>query len=331
MVHKFISYLLKNQIILALSLFVCGWFILEIRSIIVSLFLSYIIMAALLPFVDYLRARKFPKLLAVFIPYIIIMIAIFFLIILLVPFFLEQIRSLFTNFPHYLNKSAAVLGFQLDPRQMQDYFTRQSNILGQNALTFTSKIFGSVFATITVLVVSFYLLMYNDDFKVWFATMFHANDRQKVRETMQRVDDKLGNWLRGQIVLSICIGVMSWIGLMLIGMPFALPLALIAGFLEIVPTLGPILSAIPAVIVALTISPTLAVGVLVLYILIQLTENHIIVPKIMQHAVGLNPVVIILGIMIGANLMGLVGALLSIPFISFVILLFRSINQESPK
>ena len=148
---------------------------------------------------------------------------------------------------------------------------------------------------------------------------------------MQRVDDKLGNWLRGQIVLSICIGVMSWIGLMLIGMPFALPLALIAGFLEIVPTLGPILSAIPAVIVALTISPTLAVGVLVLYILIQLTENHIIVPKIMQHAVGLNPVVIILGIMIGANLMGLVGALLSIPFISFVILLFRSINQESPK
>lgn len=328
MVHKFVSYLLKNQFILALFLFICGWFILEIRSIIVSLFLAYIIMAALLPFVGFFRARRFPKLLAVFIPYIIIMIAIFLLIILLVPFFVDQIRSLFTGFPHYLNKSAGLLGFQLNLHQVQTYFTGQSNLLGENAITYTGKLFSSLFSIITVLVVSFYLLMYNDAFKLWVASMFHANDRSKVRDTMERVDEKLGNWLRGQVVLSFFIGIMSWVGLMLIGMPFALPLALIAGFLEIVPTLGPILSAIPAVIVALTISPTLAIGVVVLYILIQLTENHVIVPKVMQRAVGLNPVVVILAIMIGANLMGLVGALLSIPFVSFVILLFRSINQE---
>ncbi len=329
MMHKFFLYLHRNQIMLALFLIVCGWFIFELRGIIVSIFLSYIIMAALLPFVEYLQAKKFNKILSVFIPYIFILIAIFLLVIPLVPFFAEQIHSLFTGFPQYLNKSANVIGFQLDPRQLQAYFASFANSLSQNALSFTGKIFGSVFTTVTVIVVSFYLLMYSEDFKQWFASMFQESDRTRVRLTMQRVNDKLGAWLRGQVLLSFFIGLMSWIGLMLIGMPFALPLALIAGLLEVVPTLGPILSAIPAVIVALTISPTLALGVVVLYILIQLTENHVIVPKLMQKAVGLNPVVVILGIMIGANLMGIPGALLSIPFISFMMVLFESIEKPT--
>ena len=102
-------------------------------------------------------------------------------------------------------------------------------------------------------------------------------------------------------------------------------MALLAGLLEVVPTLGPTLSAIPATIVALTISPTMAIVIILTYILIQMLENQLIVPKIMERAVGLNPVIVILGVSIGANLMGIVGALLSIPFISFVIVLYQSL------
>jgi predicted PurR-regulated permease PerM len=116
-----------------------------------------------------------------------------------------------------------------------------------------------------------------------------------------------------------------------LGLPYALPLALLAGILEVVPTLGPILSAIPAAAIAFTISPTLGFTIIIFYILLQALENQVLVPKIMEKAVGLNPVVVILGVMIGGNLMGISGALLAIPFISFLIVLFNSLNSPEVK
>jgi predicted PurR-regulated permease PerM len=112
---------------------------------------------------------------------------------------------------------------------------------------------------------------------------------------------------------------------------YALPLALLAGFLEIIPTIGPILSAVPAVIVALTVSPTMALVVIGIYLVIQLAENNLVVPKIMQHAVGLNPVVIIIAILVGAELLGITGALLSLPFVSFVTVIFNSLESADTK
>lgn len=141
------------------------------------------------------------------------------------------------------------------------------------------------------------------------------------------VNEKLGSWLQGQAILSLFIGLITWIALTLLGIPFALPLALLAGMLEVVPTLGPTLAAIPAVIVALTISPTMAVVVAATYILIQMLENQLLVPKIMERAVGLNPVIVIVGVSIGANLLGVVGALLAIPFISFCIVIYKAIAE----
>ena len=104
-----------------------------------------------------------------------------------------------------------------------------------------------------------------------------------------------------------------------------MPLAVIAGLLEIVPTIGPIIAAIPAIIVALNISFPMALIVGVAYFLIQLLENNILVPRIMQRAVGLNPIVIIIGIIIGGKLLGVPGALLAIPFISLLVVIYRNI------
>ena len=132
----------------------------------------------------------------------------------------------------------------------------------------------------------------------------------------------MGNWMRGQLALSFFIGVISWIFLTLIGVPYALPLAFFAGFLEILPTIGPIIASVPAIIVALTISPTLAIAVAIGYIVIQAIENNLLVPKIMQAAVGLNPVVIIIAILVGGNLLGVWGALLSIPFLTILTIIF---------
>lgn len=285
-------------------------------------------MAAVLPAVEFLQRKKFPKVLAVLIPYISIVIAIFLLIIPLVPFVIEQIQSLIVRFPQLLDHTIKNFNLSVDQKQITDYLTSQGSALGRNAVNVTTQVFGGIFSIITIFVVSFYLLMYSDAFKKFMANLFHDGSREYIRQTLDEVNEKLGAWLRGEVTLMVFIGLFSWISLTMLGLPYALPLSLLAGLLEAVPTLGPILSAIPAVIVALTVSPTMALTVIVLYMLIQALENQVLVPKIMQKAVGLNPVIVILSVMIGANLMGVAGALLSIPFVSFIIVLINSFHSR---
>src|SRR3989344_2654518 len=329
MEHKFMQYLLKNQVIFALLLVVTGWLILELRSILISLFISYILMAALTPYVDKLQKRGLPKIAAILIPFIGILILLFLLIFPLVPFFVAQVKSLITGLPEYIKQSADTMGITIDAKQIQEFVTREINGIGRNAFAVTTKVFGGLLSTLTVFVVSFYLLMDHGRFKKWITSFFHIDSQDRLLKILNQVDEKLGAWFRGQIVLSLFIGVITFIALSIIGLPNALPLALIAGILEVIPTLGPILAAVPAVIIALTISPGMAIVVVGLYIVIQMLENNILVPKIMQRAVGLNPVIVIIGVVIGANLLGVAGALLSIPFIALLAVLYRGFSSSS--
>jgi len=285
-------------------------------------------MAAVLPLVMFFRKRGVPKILAVLIPYFAIVILFIILSIMLIPFVLEQLKSLIIGFPKYLNQSAGIFGFSIDLKSSQNYLNGQLNTLSSNAIQVTTTVFGGILTVITVFIVSLYLLLYNDSFKKHFSLLFHARNQTKVLTTLSIINEKLGAWLQGQIMLSLSIGALTWIALMLLGIPFALPLALLAAILEVVPTLGPTLSAIPAVIVALTISPTMTIVIITTYILIQMLENQLLVPKIMERAVGLNPVIVILGVTIGANLMGIIGALLAIPFISFIIVVYKSLEAQ---
>ncbi|MBI2034678.1 MAG: AI-2E family transporter [Candidatus Levybacteria bacterium] len=262
-------------------------------------------------------------------PYVGILLLLILLIFPLIPFFVAQIKSLLTGFPEYVRQSGTTIGITIDEKNVQDFVTREFNSIGRNAFAVTTKVFGGLFSILTVLVVSFYLLMDHGRFKVWIASFFDINSHDKVISVLRQVDDKLGAWLRGQIMLSTSIGVMTFIALSIIGFPNAVPLSLIAGILETIPTLGPILSAVPAIIIALTISPSMAFLIIGLYIIIQALENNILVPKIMQRAVGLNPVVVIIGVIIGANLLGVAGALLSIPFISLLTVLYRGFSSSS--
>lgn len=328
MVQKFYHYLLRNQVIFALVILAIVWAVIQLRGILVAIFIAYILMAALIPLVNLLTKHRFPKILAVLIPYVSIILLIFLLVVPLIQMFVPEVQSFLTRLPLYLDQSANLFGFRIDGQAVQDYISREVASLGRNAFTVTSRVFSGVFTTISVMFISFYFLMYHEDFKRWLAGFFHKDSREQVIDTLKQVDDKLGAWVRGQLTLSFSIGFMTWAALSLLGVPYALPLAVIAGALEILPTLGPTIAAIPAVIVALTISPGLALTVGIVYIVIQQLENTLLVPKIMQRAVGFNPVVVIISIMIGSSLMGVVGALLSIPFLSFILILFNSVNEQ---
>lgn len=286
-------------------------------------------MAALSPFSDFLIRKRIPKILAVLIPYTITIAVLVLLIFPLVPFFISQIQLLFSNFPKYIDQVAKTFNLHVDAASIKNVFESDINALSKNALSVTGKIFSGFFSTLTVLVISFYLMLQREMLKKQFIALFPKRHQESALKTIAQIENKIGWWLQGQLVLSFTIGFFTWGGLAILGLPFALPLGLLAGILEIVPTIGPIVSAIPAIIVALTISPGLAVSVVIFYILLQALENHILVPKIMQKAVGLNPIIIIVGVLIGSKFLGIIGALLAVPFIAMTFIIVKSFKPSN--
>lgn len=176
-----------------------------------------------------------------------------------------------------------------------------------------SGLFGGLVGMIVVLVIAFYMVAQEEEALKWFKHVLPDEYEALTTRLLQQVQAKFGAWLLGQIALGVIVGVLYYIGLRILGVEGALVLAVVGGFTEFIPYLGPILGAIPAVLVAATQSPTLAFLTMILYLLIQQAENHILTPKIMQKAVGLNPVLSIVSLLIGGQLFGIPGMLLAIP------------------
>lgn len=328
MKNSFLHYLRENHILASVCIITLAWFLIEIRGILIELFIAYIIMAALTPFIRVLERYKLPRGLATAITYIFAIAILITIIFPLVPFFTAQIQSLIKSFPFYIKNTANIIGIQLENVQLQSYASNGLGRIGESAFAITKNIFGGIFATVTVFVISVYLALDREHFIGWISNLFSKENKNGVLLVLKEIEEKLGAWVRGQIVLSFAIGILTWIVLTLLHIPFALPLAMIAGVLEIVPTLGPIISAIPAMIVALSISPTLMVVVAVAYFCIQFLENNLLVPKIMQAAVGINPIIIIISVGIGANMLGIAGALLAVPFLSALVILTRAFQNS---
>lgn len=320
--QKALGYLVKNQFIAAILFLIAGYFLIQIRGILALVFASYIIMSALYPTVRALRKRKVPNFLAVIISYSILLGIVSLIVVPIIPFFASQIDSLIENFPSFTRKAALVFNIQISAGQISSLLTSVFSSIGRSAFAFTGQVLGGFFSVLAVVVISFYLMLDYDRFKQSLMHLFPKKMHNAVYETLILTENKLGSWLRGQLLLSGAVGLLTGLVLYFLGVDFALPLALLAAILEIVPTIGPILAAVPAIIVALTISPLMALIVAGAYLAIQMLENNLLVPKIMQSAVGLNPIIVILAIIIGANLMGVVGALLAVPFVSFLIIIF---------
>ena len=327
MYNPLFNYVLQNQFIAAILLLGLGIFLWEVKDILIAVFIAYVLMASLYPAAKYLMARKVPKIIAITVPYLLVLAFVVLLILPLLPFFVSQIQALFENLPLYVKQSSEVLGIDINLTRINSYLNGSFTGLTQNAFAVTGKIFGGVFSIITILIVSFYLLVYHDKLDRFAIAFFPRNLEPAVARVIAQIEEKLGAWLRGQVFLSFAVGGITWLTLTVLGIPFALPLALLAGILEIVPTMGPIIAAIPAVIVAFSISPTLAGITVLAYIGIQLAENNLLVPKIMQKAVGLNPIIVITTILIGAKTMGVLGTLLAVPFLSVVIIIYKAMRN----
>ncbi len=177
---------------------------------------------------------------------------------------------------------------------------------------------GGIFGIISILLLTFYMLVDADRVFSLFVQLFPRRDRNRVSQIGELVAVKISAWLGGQMLLGLIIGTITATGFFLMGVPYFFVLAVIAGIGEMIPMIGPLLSAIPAVLVALTVSPGLALGVAGFCWGLQLIENNILVPKVMGESVGLSAVTVIAALAIGSELLGFVGALLAVPTAAIV-------------
>jgi predicted PurR-regulated permease PerM len=206
---------------------------------------------------------------------------------------------------------------------------QQSPIGGGDAVTMLMStvwgFIGGLFGLITILLLTFYMLVESQAIFDFFVRLFPRERRPKVAEVSALGTNKVSAWLGGQIFLGLVIGVTTAIGLGLMGVPYFYMLALIAGIGEMIPMVGPLISAVPAIAVAFTVSPGLALGVAAFFFVQQQVENAVLVPKLMGETVGLNAVTVISALVIGSELLGFAGALLAVPTAAIIQVLFEEL------
>lgn len=298
------------------------WFLLEIKEIILIIFLSFILMSALRPTVERLERLKIPRVLAIFLVYLVMLFFLGLLGSSILPQLVAQTIRFWERLPEIFNRIIPFIPLNFE------FLTQQLTPVGGNILLVTIGFFSNVFNLLTLMVLTFYLLLERQNLEETFKTLLGEETGQKVVKTVWKIEEKLGAWLRGQLFLMFIIGLASFIGLTALGVDYALPLAITAGLLEIVPIVGTIIAFLPAVVVAFVVSPVLALAVTALYFIIHQTEGNLIVPAVMRRAVGLSPLVTLIALMVGAKLGGIFGALLAIPLVVVLQVIIEELSEQ---
>lgn len=287
------------------------WFLYQIRAIILGLFIAVLLMTALNPIVNKLVRFKIPRALSIFIVYIVIFGTLGVVLAGIIPPLLDQTATLATRLPTYLEQLGIV---GIDERLVKEQLS-QIGTIPADIVRLALALFSNLIVVFTVLVITFYLLLERDQLGKHLAFLFGEANEKRAQGFIDKFEKRLGGWVRGELILMTIVGFLTYVGLRFLGIHFALPLALLAGFLEIVPNIGPIISAVPAVLAGLTISPIMGLAVAALYFLVQQLENSVIVPKVMERSVGVNPLVTIISLAIGFKLAGVLGAILAVPVV----------------
>lgn len=318
-----------------------GWVIFLARDALLIVYVSALFAIGVSPLVGAIERhrpaapRRLPRWAAILIIYVTILSILTAVAIAVIPPLVEQARDLWASLP---TLSHRVQQWLIDRGMLSRELTvgeavQKTPVGGSDAVGAVIGavwgVVGGIFGFITMLILTFYILVDAETIVSAFVRLFPRSRRPRVEHACRRVTNKVSAWLGGQLLLAAIIGSTAAIGLWLLGVPYFYVLALIAAVGEMIPVVGPVLSAIPAVIVALTVRPSLALFVLVFFILQQQLENHILVPKIMSRQVGVSPVIVIVSLLIGGSLLGIVGAVLAVPTAAVLQVLYEELTSET--
>ena len=308
-----------------LAVFGVALLVLRLMDVLIMVFVALVIAATLRPMVAFLQRRRIPKALAVSLIYLGILAVLAGLFVLVIPALVNQGGALVRSLPQVYASLIASLeqnpieAIRTLPQrlptgdQLASQLQAVSSVVLTGALGIGVGVLGFLTQMVSIIVLSIYLTLDQSRLERFWLSLARTARRPELLAIWREIESRLGGYVRGELLLMTSIGVLSSLGYLAIGLPYALALGALAGLLEFVPMVGPTLGAIPAVIVALSISPQAALLVVGYTIVLQMAENHILVPRLMGRSVGVSPIMVILAVFTFSSLLGITGAFLAIP------------------
>jgi predicted PurR-regulated permease PerM len=317
-----------------------AWTLFLVRETLLLIYVAALVAIGLSPIVNWIQRhrwtpRNMPRWSAILVIYLLFIGILVAVATLVLPPLIEQARELWAERLGLIQRGQQWLierGLLSRELSMQEAVT-QAPGTGTDAVgTIVGALWGfvgGIFGLVTILILAFYLMVDSDNIVNVFVRLFPRGKRRRVREACDSVSTKVSAWLGGQLLLAAIIGTSAAAGLWLMGVPYFYVLALVAGIGEMIPMVGPLLSAIPAVVVGFTVSPQMGAGVAIFFFIQQQVENHLLVPKVMERQVGVSAVVVIVALLIGGSLLGIVGAILAVPSAAILQVLIHELVPET--
>ncbi len=297
-----------------------------ISPVLVVLLMAIVISSALDAPLNYLESKKVPRLLGI----LFIFIALFSIFILLlytiIPIVVIEFKDLFSNLDKVQSALVSVFGISTASDFNFSNISITSLIFPASTSVFNiiPTVFENAILGIATVVISFYLALYRDGIENFLRAVLPLAYEDYSISVFHRARKKIGKWLEGQIFLSLVIAIVVAVGLRILGVNYSLVLGLIAGILEIIPFIGPLIAGFIAFLVAVSQSFVLGIYVVILFTIIQQLESHLLVPIVMRKTTGIHPVIVVLAILAGSQIGGFVGAILSIP----IVVIFQELVED---
>lgn len=325
-----------------------AWVLWVLRDLVMIIITSVILASSIEPGIKFLSRFRIHRIPAVLITYICVAGLFLGLIVAFVPLIINEASDITQKLPSMMSSiDKNVLGDKqilsnafwgenkptassINPA-LEDLFGKFSGAsnASQNVLGAAGVIFGGIFSFVLIVVLSFYFAMQERGIENFLRIILPFGNEEYAINLWERSKAKIGKWMQGQLLLGVLIFVLVYLGLTIFGVPYAMSLALLAGILEIIPVFGPILASIPGVILAFTVGgPTLAAIVAGFYLLVQQFESHLIYPLVVRKVVGVPPILVILALIIGAQLGGFLGILISVPVAAAIMELVEDIERK---
>lgn len=312
-----------------------------LSDIVLILLTSVVVAASVGPISKWIAGDKIPRAIAVLLVYLLFFVIFIGTVYFLVPPIFQELSSISSTLPTKINSIGGVSS-SLDPLSsvtgglaksftIQEMITElQTSVTNVTSGLFnvTRTLFDTSIGLILILVISFYLAVQENGVENFLRVIIPAKQEDYVIDLWHRSKNKIGKWLQGQIILSLIIGLLVYLGLTILRVKFALSLGILAALFEIIPFFGPILSAVPGVLVGFNESLPLGLMVLGLYIIIHQFENHLIYPLVIKKIIGVNPLVVIIALLVGTKLAGILGLILAVPLTTGVMELVSDIEKK---
>jgi predicted PurR-regulated permease PerM len=315
-----------------------------VRDVALAAIASIVLASAIEPMILRLQKWRIHRVLAAIFVYLFIAVILAALLIFFIPVVAKDLVQLLNNLPETFSigsiwTPAQNLGFDVGGTALApgtisvaDFIQGlQSLIVGTSTGAFKTAafIFGGAFGLILIVVLSFYLAVQEDGVGDFLRIVTPIKRQGYIIDLWKRSQKKIGAWLQGQLVLGLVVGILVYLVLMIVGIPHALLLALLAAIFEIIPVFGPIISSVPAILIAFT-DNGIGTGLLLigLYIIIYQFESQLFYPLVVKKIVGISPIVVILALVIGAKLAGILGALIAVPLSAVIMEYIGDIDRH---